>query len=338
MHTLPTGLPKTSIRIAVWRATRIALSLSPLIAVHLALFTMPVVEPTIVAIVLALVVSRIAGLGITAGYHRGLTHRSYRTGRVVQFLIAATGCTALQKGPLWWAAHHRLHHAHSDQPGDPHSPVLDGLWHGHMGWLFTRDLMHPDPRLIRDLAKYPELVWLDRLWMIPGLLLAVACYLVGGWSGVVWGFCLGVVAVFQVTFAVNSIGHRWGRRRFDTAEGSRNNLVLGYLAMGDGWHNNHHRAPTSARHGLAWYEFDMTYRMIRLLVWLRLAWEVKEPPAAVLAAARPGATPLPESVEESARESPPGDGSGSLPPGAGHAESNGVHGSPVSPKPSDALP
>jgi stearoyl-CoA desaturase (Delta-9 desaturase) len=298
MHTLPAGSPAPHGRTAIWRATRIGLSLAPLITVHLALLTAIVVEPTVLAVVLALVVSRVAGLGITAGFHRGLTHRSFRTGRVFQFLMAAAGCTALQKGPLWWTAHHRLHHQHSDREGDPHSPVRDGFWHGHMGWLFTRDLMHPDPRLVRDLAKFPELVWLDRLWMLPGLLLAAGCYLVAGWSGVVWGFCLGVVAVFQVTFAVNSIGHLWGRRRFDTPEGSRNNLVLGYLAMGDGWHNNHHRVPTSARHGLAWYEFDMTYRMIRLLAWLGLAWEVREPPAAVLAAARPDAGPPAESVEE----------------------------------------
>jgi stearoyl-CoA desaturase (delta-9 desaturase) len=241
----------------------------------------------------------VAGLGITAGFHRGLTHRSFRTGRVVQFLLAAGGCTALQKGPLWWVAHHRLHHAHSDRAGDPHSPVLDGFWHGHIGWLFTRDLMRPDPRLVRDLAKFPELVWLDRLWLLPGLLVVAGCYAAAGWSGVVWGYCLSVVAVFQVTFAVNSIGHRWGRQRFATAEGSRNNLALGYLAMGDGWHNNHHRAPASARHGLAWYEFDMTYRAIRFLAWLGLAWAVREPPAAVLAAARVGA--IPKGLEEATR-------------------------------------
>ncbi|MBN9120959.1 MAG: acyl-CoA desaturase [Planctomycetes bacterium] len=291
MHTSPAGPPAPRGRTALWRAIRIGFSLSPLLAVHLALFTIPVIAPTLLGVALALVVSRVAGLGITAGFHRGLTHRSFRTGRVVQFLLAAAGCTALQKGPLWWAAHHRLHHAHSDRPGDPHSPVLGGFWHGHMGWLFTRDLMHPDPRLVRDLARFPELVWLDRLWMLPGLLLAAGCYLADGWSGVVWGFCLGVVAVFQVTFAVNSVGHLLGRRRFDTPEGSRNNLVLGYLAMGDGWHNNHHRAPGSARHGLAWYEFDMTYRVIRLLAWLRLAWAVREPPAAVLAAAHRDAVP-----------------------------------------------
>jgi stearoyl-CoA desaturase (delta-9 desaturase) len=287
MDALPAGSPAPTGIAAVWRAIRIGLSLSPLLAVHLALLTAVVAAPSALALVLAVGVSRVAGLGVTVGFHRGLTHRSYRTGRLVQFLLACAGCSALQKGPLWWAAHHRLHHAHSDRPGDPHSPVVDGFWHGHMGWLFASDLMYPDPRLVRDLAKYPELVWLDRLWMLPGLLLAAGCYLALGWDGLVWGFCLGVVLVFQLTFAVNSIGHRWGKRRFDTSEGSRNNLALGYLAMGDGWHNNHHRAPTSARHGLAWYEFDMTYRVIRLLARLGLAWEVREPPAAVLAAARP---------------------------------------------------
>jgi stearoyl-CoA desaturase (delta-9 desaturase) len=287
MHTPLAGSPAPTGRLTIWRAARIGLSLSPLLAVHLALLSAPLVAPTWLAVALALVVSRVAGLGVTAGFHRGLTHRSFRTGRLVQFLLAAAGCTALQKGPLWWAAHHRLHHAHSDRPGDPHSPVVDGFWHGHMGWLFTSDLMYPDPRLVRDLAKFPELVWLDRLWMIPGLMLAAGCYLALGREGLVWGFCLGVVLVFQLTFAVNSIGHRWGRRRFDTPEGSRNNLALGYLAMGDGWHNNHHKAPASARHGLAWYELDTTYLVIRLLARLRLAWALKEPPAAVLVAARP---------------------------------------------------
>jgi stearoyl-CoA desaturase (delta-9 desaturase) len=296
MRTSLAGPQAPPVSTTLWRAVRIGFSLLPLLAVHLALLTALVVAPTLLAVALALVVSRVAGLGITAGFHRGLTHRSFRTGRVVQFLLAAAGCTALQKGPLWWAAHHRLHHSHSDRAGDPHSPVLDGFWHGHIGWLFTRDMRHPDRRLVRDLAKFPELVWLDRLWLLPGLLLAVGCYLAAGWPGVVWGYCLSVVAVFQVTFAVNSIGHRWGRQRFATTEGSRNNLVLGYLAMGDGWHNNHHRVPASARHGLAWYEFDMTYRVIRLLAWLRLAWAVKEPPAVVLAAAR--ADTVPKGLED----------------------------------------
>lgn len=280
MQTAPlVPAPGPAPRSRGYRVTRIALALSPLIAVHVALVAIPFVEFTVWSVVAVVVVTRVTGLGITAGFHRYFSHRSFKTTRWFQFLLAAAGCTALQKGPLWWVIHHRLHHKHSDTPDDPHSPVVDGFVHGHMGWLFTQDLMKPDERIVHDLTKYPELVWLERLWMIPAVLLAAACYAVLGWNGLVYGFCLSVVLVFQVTFAVNSIGHLFGRQRFDTGEGSRNNLVLGYLAMGDGWHNNHHRAPYSARHGFAWYELDMTFAFIRLLALLRLAWDVKEPPA-----------------------------------------------------------
>jgi stearoyl-CoA desaturase (delta-9 desaturase) len=268
-----------------YRALRIGLSLSPLIAVHLALGAIPFVEFTIWSVVAVVVVTRLTGLGITAGFHRYFSHHSFKTSRWFQFLIGAAGCTALQKGPLWWVIHHRLHHKHSDTPNDPHSPVVDGFLHGHMGWLFTQDLMKPDARLARDLAKYPELVWLDRLWVIPGLLLAAACFAVLGWNGLIYGYCLSVVLVFQVTFAVNSFGHLFGPQRFATGEGSRNNMVLGYLAMGDGWHNNHHRAPYSARHGFAWYELDMTYTFIRLLAVFGLVWDVKQPPAELMSGA-----------------------------------------------------
>jgi stearoyl-CoA desaturase (delta-9 desaturase) len=268
---------------AAWyRAIRIAISLSPLLAVHFALVAIPFVEFTIWSVAAVLVVTRISGLGVTVGLHRYFSHRSFKTSRGFQFLLGCAGCTALQKGPLWWAIHHRLHHRHSDTRDDPHSPVVDGFLHGHCGWLFARDLMHPDRALVRDLAKYPELVWLDRLWMIPGLLLAAACYAFLGLNGLIFGYCLGVVLIFQITFAVNSIGHLIGPQRFDTGDGSRNNHLLGYLAMGDGWHNNHHRAPSSARHGFAWYELDMSYLFIRLLVFLRLAWGVKQPPASAM--------------------------------------------------------
>jgi stearoyl-CoA desaturase (delta-9 desaturase) len=269
-------------RPAWYRATRIALSLSPLISVHLALLTIPFIEFSWWYLLWIAVLTRFTGLGITAGFHRYFSHRSFKTSRAFQFLLAVAGCTALQKGPLWWVIHHRLHHKHSDTPDDPHSPVVDGFLHGHLGWLFTRDLMRPDERIVHDLAKYPELVWLDRLWMIPGLLLAAACFALGGWGGLVYGFCATVVLAFQVTFAVNSVGHLFGRQRFATGDGSRNNAVLGYLSMGDGWHNNHHRAPYSARHGFAWYELDMTYLFIRLMARLGLVWDVRQPPPEML--------------------------------------------------------
>ncbi len=272
----------------LYRATRIGLSLTPLILVHLSLVAIPFLEFSWWYVLMFVIATRVIGLGITVGFHRYFSHRSFKTPRVFQFLLAAAGCAALQKGPLWWAIHHRLHHRHSDEPGDPHSPVVDGFFYGHCGWLFARDLMHPDQKVVHDLTKYPELVWLDRFWMVPGLLVAALYLAIGGWGGLVYSYCLSVVVLFQVTFAVNSIGHLYGPQRFATGEGSRNNLILGYLAMGDGWHNNHHRAPTSARHGFAWYEFDFSYLTIRFLTVLRLAWDVKQPPPGLMSGKETG--------------------------------------------------
>lgn len=276
------AVPTSPPRISVYRVARIAISLAPLILVHLALGAIPFVEFTLISFILLFVVTRIAGIGVTVGLHRYFSHHSFKTTRWFQFVLAFMGCTALQKGPLWWVVHHRLHHKHSDTAADPHSPVADGFWYGHVGWLFSNDLMTPDHGSVRDLTKYPELIWLDRLWMIPGILLAAACYAIEGLPGLVYGYCLAIVFVFQVTFAVNSIGHLFGPQRFETGEGSRNNFVLGILAMGDGWHNNHHRAPYSARHGFAWYEFDMAYLTIRAMRLIGLAWDVKQPPAELL--------------------------------------------------------
>ncbi|HSQ54106.1 MAG TPA: fatty acid desaturase, partial [Gemmata sp.] len=199
---------------AWYRSARIAISLSPLLAVHLALFAIPYIEWSWWYLLWILVLTRVVGLGVTVALHRYFSHRSFKTPRWFQFVLACIGCTALQKGPLWWAVHHRLHHKHSDTPNDPHSPVVEGFLYGHVGWLFARDLMHPDERIVRDLAKYPELVGLDRLWMLPGLVLATGCFVLGGWGGLVYGYCLSVVLVFQVTFAVNSIGHLFGPQRF----------------------------------------------------------------------------------------------------------------------------
>jgi stearoyl-CoA desaturase (Delta-9 desaturase) len=274
-----------------YRATRVALSLSPLISVHLLLVALFFVQPTWLSLIVFFLMTRISGLGVTIGFHRYLSHHAFKTSRLFQFLLAAAGCTALQKGPLWWVIHHREHHMHSDVEGDVHSPVVDGFWYGHCGWLFTNDLMKPDTKNIPDLLRYPELIWLDRLWLIPGLIAAAICYAIDGWSGFFYGYCLSTVLVFQVTFAVNSVGHLWGPQRFETGEGSRNNWLLGFLAMGDGWHNNHHRAPTSARHGFEWYEFDMSYLMIRLFRVMGIVWAVRQPPDHVLTSMQTTATP-----------------------------------------------
>lgn len=268
-------------RPAWYRVLRIVISLGPLISVHLALVSLWFVPVTWTGLILLFIMTRVSGLGITVGFHRYLSHHAFKTSRWFQFVMAVAGCTALQKGPLWWVIHHRQHHKHSDAEGDVHSPVRDGFWYGHCGWLFARDLMTPDTKDIPDLLRYPELVWLDRLWMLPAVAVAGLCYAIGGWSGLVWGYVLSTVLIFQVTFAVNSVGHLWGRQRFATGEGSRNNWLLGYLAMGDGWHNNHHRAPTSARHGFAWYELDLSYGAIRLLKRVGIVWAVRQPSARV---------------------------------------------------------
>ncbi|CAN5593431.1 hypothetical protein BH11PLA2_BH11PLA2_14680 [soil metagenome] len=276
---------------ALYRATRIGLSLAPLILVHLSLITLFFVPITWTAFILFVVMTRLTGTGVTVGFHRYFSHHSFKTTRWFQFTLGVLGCTALQKGPLWWVAHHREHHKHSDTEKDVHSPVVDGFWYGHVGWLFARDLMHPSHEDMRDLTRFPELVWLDKLWMVPGILAAAACYAIDGESGLIWGYCLSTVVIFQITFAVNSIGHRWGPQRFNTGEGSRNNWLLGYIAMGDGWHNNHHRAPTSARHGFAWYELDMAYMLIRRLKFVGLVWGIRQPPAAALELAGTKAEP-----------------------------------------------
>jgi len=259
----------------------------PLCLVHLALFAIPFVSFSWWAVAAIPLVGFFVGFGVTIGFHRFFAHHAFKTSRPFQFLLAFAGSAALQKGLLWWVIHHRLHHRHSDEPDDPHSPVRDGFWHAHAGWLLSRELLDPDRAVVKDLMKYPELVWLDRLWMLPGLVLAAICCAALGWSGLIYSFCFTVAAAFQITFAVNSVGHLFGSQRFDTGDGSRNNWLVGLLALGEGWHNNHHRAPSSARHGFAWYELDLSYLCIRALAMLGLIWDVKQPPASLLA---PGAS------------------------------------------------
>lgn len=228
--------------------------------------------------------------GITAGYHRYFSHRSFKTGRPFQFALAWLGCSALQKGPLWWASQHRLHHKHSDTEEDIHSPITQTIWHAHVGWIVESANDKTQWKVIRDLAKFPELVWLNRHHWVPGMILAAACILISlaaggtGWGGFIVGFVLGTVALYHCTFMINSLAHLVGRRRYNTPDRSRNNWLLGILAMGEGWHNNHHHYQNSVRQGFFWWEIDVTYYVLKAMSWVGLVWGLKEPPKHVLPA------------------------------------------------------
>jgi stearoyl-CoA desaturase (delta-9 desaturase) len=218
---------------------------------------------------------------ITAGYHRYFAHRSYKTSRPLQFVLAWLGCMAIQKGPLWWAAGHRRHHRYSDQPGDLHSPA-DGFWYSHQGWIFAGRWDKTELSRIRDFAAYPELTWLNRWHAIPPIAMGFVCYAIGGLSGLVWGVAISTTLLWHSTYSINSLAHRWGTRRYATGDTSRNNWLLALLTLGEGWHNNHHKYMASSRQGFFWWEVDISYYILRVLQWLGLVWDIREPPAHLL--------------------------------------------------------
>jgi stearoyl-CoA desaturase (delta-9 desaturase) len=254
-------------------------------------------SPTAIAVAAALYVVRM--FGVTAFYHRYFSHRSFRVGRLVQFAGALLGASAAQRGPLWWAAHHRRHHRHADTGDDVHSPHAHGVLWSHVGWIAAQDNQATDLTQVRDFAVFPELRWLDRNYYVVPLLL-IAVLLVVGWhlslhapqlgtdalQLAVWGFCISTVALFHVTSAVNSLGHVFGRRVWPTRDHSRNSLPLALLTLGEGWHNNHHWCPGSVRQGFRWWEIDVSYYVLRLLALLGLVHDLRPLPARALAADR----------------------------------------------------
>jgi stearoyl-CoA desaturase (delta-9 desaturase) len=215
---------------------------------------------------------------ITAGYHRYFAHRSYRLSRVPQFLLALGGASAAQKGPLWWASTHRDHHRFTDTERDPHSPQK-GFWWSHVGWILSGKETGGHDK-IKDFAKYPELRFLDNHDWIAPWVLGVACYLIGGWGGLVIGFFWSTVLLWHATFAVNSLSHMVGRRRFGTDDTSRNSALVAFFTLGEGWHNNHHHCPASTRQGFRWWEYDLSYYLLRLLSLVGVVRDMKQPPAA----------------------------------------------------------
>jgi stearoyl-CoA desaturase (Delta-9 desaturase) len=213
--------------------------------------------------------------GVTAGYHRYFSHRSYKMGRIPQFLMAFLAQTSSQKGVLWWAAHHRDHHQNSDLESDIHSPWQSGFWWSHVGWVISNDFDDYDPSRIKDFGKFSELRWLNRRHWVPTALFGAAIYFSLGLSAFVWGYILSTVILFHCTFSINSLAHIWGSRRFETPDQSRNNLFLALVTMGEGWHNNHHRFMHSCRQGLRWWEVDFTFYALKFLSWLGLARDLR---------------------------------------------------------------
>jgi len=213
--------------------------------------------------------------GVTAGYHRYFSHRSYRMGRWAQFLMAFLAQTSAQKGILWWAAQHRQHHLHSDKEDDVHSPARRGFWWSHVGWILSNDYDNYDPKKVADLARYPELRFLDRYHLIPTTVFAAAVLAFGGWQAFVWGYIVSSVVLYHCTFAINSLAHLFGTRRFETKDESRNNWWLALLTFGEGWHNNHHFSMASCRQGYRWWELDLTYAVLRLLSWVGVARDLR---------------------------------------------------------------
>ena len=227
-------------------------------------------------------------VGLTLAFHRYFAHRAFEMSRGARFFWALVGTAAMQKGPLWWAGNHIDHHKYADREGDPHSPALSGFYHAHIGWFLNDSRWNrvtPNNPVMRDFGAAPELVFLDTFHWLPPLTLAVALYAWGGWPWLAWGFCLPTVTLAHATFAINTVNHLWGTRRFRTRDDSTNNPLTAFFAAGEGWHNNHHRYQRAARNGFYWWEFDLTYYVIRLMAGVGLAWNVQPVPPRIYAEA-----------------------------------------------------
>jgi len=231
---------------------------------------------------------------VTAGYHRYLAHRSFKTSRAFQFVLSAVATSSTQKGPLWWAAHHRAHHKYSDTPRDIHSVKQRGFWWAHVKWILVRRYNETDWDRIKDFAKYPELRWLNKYHLIPTFILTTILFLTAGWWGLVWGYFVSTTLLWHGTFSVNSLSHVFGRRRYATDDDSRNSFIIALFTLGEGWHNNHHHYQRSERQGFYWWELDITHSILKAFSWVRLVWDLHEPPRHV----RDQRPPTPEEEEQ----------------------------------------
>jgi stearoyl-CoA desaturase (Delta-9 desaturase) len=270
------------------------LRVTPFLLLHVACLGVIWVGWSWTAVALSVALYLVRMFAITGFYHRYFSHRTYQTSRAMQFVFAVVGNSSVQRGPLWWAAHHREHHQNSDLEDDPHSPIRRGFWWSHVGWVTAKDNFTTRRERVRDLLKYPELIFLDRFDTLVPLLMFAGVYGLGallerfapglGTSGLqllVWTV-ISTCVLFHATFTINSLAHLWGSRRFQTKDKSRNNWLLAVITLGEGWHNNHHHYQGAVRQGFKWWEYDVTYYVLVVMKWLGLVWSLNPVPARIL--------------------------------------------------------
>ena len=270
----------------------------PFLLMHAVCLTVIWVGFSCVALAVAVTLYLGRMFAITGIYHRYFSPRTFKPSRAGQFVFGLLGASAAQRGPIWWAAHHRHHHVHSDKPDDVHSPVQHGFFWSHMGWFMSHKHFLADLSRVKDLLKYPELRFLDRFDLVVPTVLGVGVFLLGvllkhvapglgtsGWQMLVWGFFISTLAVYHGTYTINSLSHVFGRQRYKTGDASRNNVWLAIITLGEGWHNNHHHYPSSVRQGFYWWEFDITFYMLKMMSFFGLIWDLKPVPAAIREAA-----------------------------------------------------
>ncbi len=266
------------------------LAVTGVVILHLSALLVFFVGVSPVAVGVCALLFALRALGVTLGYHRYFAHRSFKTGRAFQFVLGLWGTLAAQGGLLWWVSHHRDHHAHTESERDVHSPVAHGFWRGHIGWLFQRDSLRRGNAQVRDIERYPELVFLEKHYMAIMVAQGVALFGLGaalnhffpalgtsGFQMLVWGYFVSVVLLLHATFLVNSACHLWGSQPYEAGDNSRNNLWVALLTFGEGWHNNHHKFAYSARHGLEWWQVDISWYLLRLFAALGLVRDLKLP-------------------------------------------------------------
>ncbi|MDE2421375.1 MAG: acyl-CoA desaturase [Gammaproteobacteria bacterium] len=258
----------------------------PFILLHMSCLAVFFVGVSWFAIIVMIGFYLLRMFAITAFYHRYFSHKAFKTGRLVQFIFALIGVMSTQNGPLWWAAHHRYHHRHADQPSDLHSP-RDGFWYSHMGWFLNKQNFATQEYLVKDWIKFPELRWLDRHSVLISVMTAASFWIVGsalahyapslktnGIQLFVWGFLISTILLTHITLTINSFAHRFGFRTYETQDDSRNNWFLAILTLGEGWHNNHHYCPASVRQGFIWWQIDISYYILRMMAAVGLVWDL----------------------------------------------------------------